>query len=443
MLTLWGRKHGYCDGISRRDFLKVGALGIGGLTLADLLRLKAQGAVSPKASNKAVIIVGLWGGPSHIDMYDMKPNAPEGIRGEFNPIQTNVPGVQICEHLPLQAKIADKLAIIQGLVTPSTDHTAYQIMTGVTTRVTRPAFGTVVSRFHSGSHRRMPPYVSLNPLAFSEEPAYLGTAYRPFTAGAAVETLSLNKAVKPERLSDRNTLLQNLDNLRRGRDANGDLQGWDDFTIKAMDLISSNKVREAFDIAREAQEVKAKYGQFTNLLLALRLAEAGVSVVTTSLVVRSDVGLKTDLGIGSWDTHAENFKHLRLKLPQYDPVVHAMITDLHERGLDKDVAVVFLGEFGRSPKIYDGKSSGNGVAGRAHWPGASSVLIAGGGFRMGQVIGKTDAWGAKPADKRITVQNLLATLYHHLGIDPNQTLPDQTGRPVPLLEDPAKIEELL
>jgi hypothetical protein len=440
MLTFTGARHRLCDGISRRDFFKVGALGLGGLTLADLLKLRASGKAT-SGSAKSVIMVYLPGGPSHIDMYDLKPDAPVEIRGEFKPIPTNVPGFDICELMPLQAQIADKYSIVRGLQSVDT-HSAEMLMRGTLGGpVKRPVFGAVVSKMRGGTGESgMPHYVALGGEngADSGDPSYLGTAHKPFTGGAGLANLSLVKGVSPEQLTDRKVLLNSFDTLRRELDAKGDLPGMDAFTARALEMIATPRVRDAFDVSKEPKELLEKYGTAKRLLQALRLVQAGVSVVTVSVAGTVVPG-------GDWDTHAgtdqrseTNFGNLRRKLPVYDKAVHALVTDLYERGLDRDICVVVWGEFGRTPKI-------NKNGGRDHWAPAGNVLIAGGGLKMGQVVGDTGAKAERDRSRGTpyTPQNVLSTLYHFLGIDPETTLPDFSGRPMYLLDEREQISEIV
>jgi hypothetical protein len=448
MLTLWGAKHRFCDRINRRDFLQVGALGLGGLTLADLLRLRAR--AGEKSSPRAVIMVCLAGGPSHIDMYDLKPNAPADVRGDFKPIKTNVPGFDICELMPLQAKIADKLALVRTVrfVEPM-QHELEEVYTGFPKAARRPSFGSVISRFRAGPDIKVPRYVSLDQYAANhtelENPRYLGAAHRPFLFGSAgVKNLSLTRGLTADRLADRKQLLDAFDTVRRDIDR-ADFAALDTFTAQALDMITSPRAREAFDLSREPDRLRERYGgkggkyiygnepKATNpwpadkFLLARRLVEAGVSVVT--------------MRIGTWDYHGKTsgtgniFVGLRSQLPLLDHSIHALVTDLHERGLDQEVAVLVWGEFGRTPKV-------NNVEGRDHWPETGFALFAGGGLRTGQVVGETDSRGGSPKSRAVGAQNVLATLYHTLGIDPTQTVQDFGGRPMPLLDDGNPIAEL-
>jgi uncharacterized protein (DUF1501 family) len=449
MLTFTSRQPSgkTCDGISRRNFLKMGSLCVGGLTLADLFRLQARGETARRKSSKAVIMVWLEGGPSHIDTYDLKPKAPAEIRGDFKPIQTKVPGLDLCELMPLQAKIADKLAIIRNMAFQNNDHSPpEELLTGFH-KGGRPALGSVVSRLQAdaGGARLLPPYVQLDSLHDPAErlsfPAYLGSAHKPFAPGKSLKTLEPSSGVSTERLRDRRALLQTFDNLNRNLDAHNNMAGMDAFTAQALEMISSTKARDAFDVSREPEAIRARYGPATQLLQARRLVEAGVKVVSVSFV-GVEKGRKEACGFGggTWDTHGNLGKCLGHLVPQLDSAVHALTTDLHERGLDQDVAVVFWGEMGREPRITPNP---NRTPGRGHWPQAGFALMLGGGLQMGQVVGATDGKGANPIGRPYTPQNVLATLYHVLGIDPGMTLPDHMGRPMYLLDDRRPIEELL
>lgn len=416
-----------CAGVNRRQFLKLGALGLGGLTLPDLLRARA--AAKEPASRKSVIMVCQFGGPSHLDTYDPKPDAPADMRGEFKAIQTRVPELQVCDLLPKQAAIADKFTILKKLRMTGQDHyLPSEIMTGYLynhlsrTGVLRPAFGSAVSKVYGGG-RELPAYVSLRG-GGEEEPQYLGNAHQPFVPrGPGLQNLSLSREVSLERVGDRQQLLKTFDTLRRDLEDSGQLQSMDAFTAQAFDLVTSGQARNAFDLTKEPEPIRQKYGKATNYLMARRLVEAGVPVVTL------------DADGGGWDTHSDNFKKLREMLPRVDHGLSTLITDLHDRGLDRDVLVVMWGEFGRSPKI-------SADAGRDHWPEANCVLFSGGGMPMGQVIGATDARGERPTTTPYGPQNVLATIYQFLGIDPGLTFPDHSGRPVYLLDEREPIKEL-
>ncbi|QDU92450.1 DUF1501 domain-containing protein [Lignipirellula cremea] len=421
MLTIFDRRSGDTNAsLSRRSLLKIGALSVGGLTLPDMLRLQANGAAPSGARHKAVISVYLQGGPSHQDMYDLKPDAPSEYRGEFQPIHTNVPGMDICEHLPLQATIGDKLAIIRNFKGGG-GHNSDFIMTDSRDPAQRPGIGQTVSYLRGGIKDGMPQFVAVSGRGGGGT-AWLGPAHQAFQpSGQAMNNMKL--AIPADRLSDRRSLLQSFDRLRSSADATGKMAGVDQFTARALEMVSSSKVRDALDVSLEPEEVRERYGSKNMAWLqARRLAEAGVSFITLR-------------GPGGWDTHRNNFVTLKKQLPEVDRLMYALITDLAERGLADDVAVILWGEFGRTPKINTG-------AGRDHWP-TGFAMISGGGLRMGQVIGATDAIAGKPTTTPYTPSNVLATLYHVLGIDPSATIPDLSGRPRYLLDDRAKIAELV
>jgi Protein of unknown function (DUF1501) len=455
MLTIWGPgQPSLCDGLSRRSFLRAGTMGMAGLSLADLLRLRAPGAPSSSASGKSVIMIVLPGGPSHVDLYDMKPEASAEVRGPFRPISTSVPGVNWSELMPLQARIADKLAILRGLKTHTKEHHYHEVVTGFPPRLNgvqalpsdRPSFGSVVSRLRGPGPENLPAYVSLRSAASFgtlkdvEGPAFLGAGHAPFIPeGKGIANLSPAAGLTPKRLDGRRGLLRAVDHFREGVEASGSLDGMDEFNRRAFEMLASSSVRDAFDVSREPEAVRSKYGpkgKYTYygtkfpwdpdvFLQARRLAERGVPVVT--------------LSVGSWDHHSPKdgiFSDLRTMVPLLDHAIYGLVTDLHDRGLDKDVAVIVWGEMGRTPRI-------NKTSGRDHWPDAGCAVIAGGGFRTGQMIGATDRVGAHATGPAYTPQNVLATLYHHLGIDPSRTLDDRTGRPLALLDDCGKVEPLL
>jgi Protein of unknown function (DUF1501) len=461
------RRFQMCDGLGRRDFLRLGALGVGGLTLADLLRLRAQGGASGDQPHKAVIMVLLRGGPSHIDTFDPKPGAPSDIRGPFKPIATNVPGIQVSEILPLQAKIMDRLAIVRNVRFGVDAHNGIELLTGHAVAAGSaairaqvglpPAFGSVLSRLQQTWRNNMPPYVSLlesiQRSEAPEDPSWLGAAHRPFyfdgkhvsffggqtsAEGAGLNSLRLASGMTLERLEDRKAMLGSFDSLRRDLDdEKHTLDGMDTFTRRALEMISSDRARKAFDLGREPDKVRDKYGKdLTGLLLARRLVEAGVSMVTVgcSIAAASD-------RTAFWDIHGGGAGTVEKAMPilggLLDRGIHALVTDLRERGLEQDVAVVAWGEMGRTPKINNG-------GGRDHWPAAGCALLAGGGLRTGQVVGGTTSRGETPVGRPYTPRDVLATLYHVLGIDPGAiTIPDFSGRPRYLLEDSRKISELL
>jgi hypothetical protein len=435
-------------GINRRGLLHLGLLGLGGLGLADLLRQESRGEGQARSA-KSVIMVYLPGGPSHIDMYDMKPDAPAEIRGEFKRIKTNVAGIDLCELMPLQATIADRFALIRGFKTPG-GHNSTMLTTGFREGVYRPAFGSVVSRLSSRAASGLPPYVTLieeSNLPFGQDAAYLGPAHKPLSLrGPGMANLTLPKGISVERLHGRVELLRSFDAVRRDLDVRRDQGGLDAFTARALDMVASPKAREAFDLTREPDRVREKYGKLAGsqaFLLARRLVEAGVRVVTVAGGWDNNGEGNASGNLSNWDTHENNFIRLRKQLPPLDRALYALLTDLRERGREEDVAVVVCGEMGRAPRVGKANDGGNASGtGRDHWA-TGFAFVAGGGFRTGQVIGETDRHGAQPRTRAYGPQNLLATLYQTLGIDAATTFPDHLGRPQYLLDDREPISELL
>jgi uncharacterized protein (DUF1501 family) len=426
VFTFWGRPQRFCDGIDRRNFLSVGAFGAG-LTLADVLRARATPSLATPP--KAAIMVFLPGGPSHIDTYDPKPDAPAAFRGEFKPISTRVPGVHICEYLPLTARLFDKMAVVRSLASVD-EHSDSLVMTGYPERVNRaaaqgqhPSFGAVVSKMRSGS-ADIPPFVSLRGMSIGTEPGFLGVGHRPFTAeGPGLRNLRPVNGVTTERMDDRRDLLAGFDTARREIDASGTMNGMDAFAQRAFDMIASGAARQALDLKNEAPRIRDRYKGVEQFLTARRLVEAGVGCVT--------------LSYGGWDTHGSNFKTLKRQLPVLDRGVANLVEDLHDRGMQDDVVVVVWGEFGRTPKI-------NGSdAGRDHWAPVMSALVAGGGLKMGQAVGASSARGEYPKDRPYKVPNLLATLYRAIGIDPATTFPSGSGRPMYVLDERDVVTELV
>lgn len=411
--------------VGRRAFLRAGTFG-GLFSFADLLRLRAGTPGGAARPARSVIMVYLAGGPSQLDTYDPKPGAPDRVRGEYKPIKTRVPGVEVCELLPRQAALMDRLAVVRSVVDvdPGVPHDATLVMTGrLQDPLDRPAIGSVISKLRGGP-RGVPPYVSLQPHK-GEGPGFLGQThgpYRPASGDAAV--LRPLGAGEAERLSDRRALLAALD-----RGAAPGPAGPEAFREQAFDLLTSGAVRRAFDLGHEPPKVRERYGKAPQLLTALRLAQAGVGCVTVS------IGEKPS-GFGLWDTHTKNFDVLDALLPVMDQAVAALVEDLHDRGLEKEVLVVVWGEMGRAPKI-------NADGGRDHWPRVMSCVLAGGGLKTGRSVGATDAWGAEAKDRPYRAQNVLATVYHALGIDPAVELTDRTGRPVHLLDHRDPIRELV
>jgi uncharacterized protein (DUF1501 family) len=426
MLNFFGDRQRFCDGLQRRSFLKIGAFGAG-LALSDMLRVRAQATqgTSAPTSHKAAIMIYLPGGPSHMDMYDLKPEAPAEYRGEFRPIATNVPGIQICEHFPRQARMMDKLAIVRSLVSVG-EHSDSEVMTGYSEQVNRtvhhPSFGAVLSRLRGGSE--IPPFVSLRGQSVGCEPGYLGVANRAFTPdGPGLSNLSLSPGVTTDRNDDRRSLLAQFDTVRRDIDASGTITGMDAFTQSAFEMVASGTTRRALDLSQEHPRVRDRYRGVEQFLSARRLIEAGVGCVT--------------LAYGGWDTHSENFKTLKRQLPELDRGITNLIQDLHDRGMGDDVVTVVWGEFGRTPRIGDVTADGRG-----HWPSVMSAMVAGGGMRMGQVIGSSNARGELPRDRRCTPSQLLSTIYRAIGVDPAQTFPNNNGRPMYILEDRQALSEL-
>ncbi|HLY11350.1 MAG TPA: DUF1501 domain-containing protein [Planctomycetota bacterium] len=437
----------YCDGMSRRGFLKAGSLALGGLAMPDFLRLKAHGAVSSEGKAKSVIMIVLGGGPSHVDTYDMKPEAPAEIRGEFRPMRTNNPAIDINELFTKQAKLADKFSLVRTATWQEPDHQRVEIFTGFPKNMRRPSFGSFVSRMTPERDHALPKFVSLNgdngEVAEAEQPLYAGAMHRAFTpADRGLKSLELTKEVDLNRLSSRKQLLDTLDTLRRESDTKGEMDAADAFSKQALDMLTSGKARKAFDLSDENPKVLARYSTTGNrfqyyrgpahwdweaFVRARRLVEAGVTFVS--------------MQVGTWDHHCDAnsgsiFEGYRTLLPLYDACISALITDLHERGLDKDVCVVVWGEFGRTPRI-------NQFGGRDHWPGAGTVLFSGGGLKMGQIVGATSTGGEYPTTRAYNPQNILSTLYHVLGVDPSATIPDLNGRPQYVLDDRDPVVELL
>jgi len=419
-----GCKSEYCDGVSRRSFLKLGALGIGGLSLADLYRAEAATGSGSGASHKAVINIHLGGGPSHQDMFDLKPEAALEFRGEFKPIKTNVSGIEICEHMPLLAAMADKYAIIRSVVGSTGQHSNYQTQSGYDSRSLRPiggrpAIGSVAAKLLGSTPSGAPAFMSYN----GGDPGYLGPVYKPYSPNGG-GNLRLGGNLTAERVTQRTSLLGSLDRIRRDMDASGQMEALDSFTQRAVDVVTSGRVADAMDLKKEDPKLVEKYGRDgKNFLMARRLVEAGVRVMTFNW--------------GGWDTHGNNFTKLRQQLPKLDVATAALIDDLYARGLDKDVTVIIWGEFGRTPRV-------NKNAGRDHWPKVMSAFLAGGGLRTGQVVGSTTRDAGYAKDRPVEFQTITATLYHNLGIDPRTTqIVDPAGRPQYLLDHRQPVAELV
>ncbi len=440
-----------CDGVSRRNFLKVGALGAAGLTLSQLFSLEAAAGI--RNSKKSVILVYLVGGPPHQDLFDLKPDAPSEISGPWRPIETNVPGVEIGELLPMMAGMMDKFTVIRSLSDAQAGHDAIQCYTGHTNRGRVPTggwpqFGSAVAKLQGAATPAAPPYISLcYPCThgpYNEPgPGYLGIAHSPFRPlGPTKQDMVLN-GVTTDRLADRKRLLASVDNFRRDADASGMMRGLDAFNEQALGVLTSSRLAEALDLSREDPRVVERYGtgdptKFMDgngaprvpqsFLTARRLVEAGARVVTVNY--------------SKWDWHGGGnnsiFKREKEDFPVFDKGITALVEDLHERGLDQDTAVLVWGEFGRTPKI-------SAQVGRDHWPRVACALLAGGGLRNGQVIGATDRLGGEAVKRPVRFQEVFATLYRHLGIDVRQaTIPDLNGRPQYLLDSGVEaIRELI
>ena len=458
--------------LPRREFLAAGLLGLGGMTLPDLFRLRAlAGEASKKEeSDTSVIFVWLPGGPPHMDMYDLKPNAPTDYRGVFQPIRTKVPGLDVCELLPRHAAIADKFTIVRSVSHDFADHGGghKRMMTGcipatpVDTVNDAPATGSIVAKCRELRDNGVPNYVSLNPGGrigdvFAQGSAYLGQSYNPFNVQGDPSSPTFNMpGITPlvsvaGRTEDRLQLLSALDRMDRRLDASGSIDSLDRFQKRGLSMLSSDRAKKAFDLSLETDAVRDRYGRHCwgqRALMARRLVEAGVSFVTVIMENPYQSGISMPKqGTYNWDSHAVNchiWDDLRVRLPIYDRAVTALIEDVCQRGLDKKTLIVVTGEFGRTPRIENSKGTQTGVMqpGRDHWPQAMSFIVAGGGTRTGQVIGSTNAKGEQPKDRPLTPNDLWATVYRHLGIDFGAAFPDHRGRPMSILPFGEPIAEL-
>ena len=456
----------HCDGIPRRSFLLAGALGFGGLSMADLFR--AEAAAGIRGSHRAIINIHLDGGPPQMDMIDMKPQAPREVRGEFDSMATSIPGFRVNELMPRTAKAAQELTFLRSLVGAESRHDAFQCQSGFGAKDLesiggRPAMGCIINHLTDGE-TSLPAFVDMmqgRPLVRnSARPGFLGPAYQPFrpdisqmfsrpleeamkgelaALGAGHTTaLKLHASINASRLQDRDSLLHQLDRVRRQVDQSGMMNAMDRFHQQAAGILTSGDLAKALDLENEDPKVVEKFiaestgvnrsstsedeRSMLKLLIARRLIQAGVRCVSVSL--------------SDFDTHSGNFKRLRHLLPVFDHGLNALIDDLREQNMLDDVLIVAWGEFGRTPKI-------NGNAGRDHWPRVAMGMMAGGGLRHGQVIGATDAWAAEVTSRPVHYQDVLATLYQHLGIDARTTtVMDPTGRPQYLLDRGEPISEL-
>ena len=449
MLTITAQKgQAFCDGMTRRGFLKIGTLGLGGASLPQILRAESKTQLKP-LDHKAVIMIFLAGGPPHQDMWDLKTEAPSEVRGEFNPIKTNVPGVEICELFPQMATMMDKFSIIRSMVGAGGGHDAVPCLTGRKPQGPQPpggwpSIGSVLSKLSGQTRPGVPSFLGLSPKCKHDQwgdpgqSGFLGpshAAFSPFRGGGKKDMVL--KDISIERLADRKALLNSFDNFRREVDHSGAMEGLDTFTEQAFGVLTSSRLAKALDLSAEDPKVIERYGKGTEkmtadgpwkrldqFLMARRLVEAGARCVT--------------LGFSRWDWHGGNFKRAREDFPLLDQGITALVEDLHNRGLDKDVSVVVWGEFGRTPKI-------NKDAGRDHWPKVSTALLAGGGMNHGQVIGSTTRDGGEANSRPVEFPEVFSTLYHCLGIDARRTtVNDLSGRPRFLVEsEHAPISELV
>jgi hypothetical protein len=456
---------------SRRGFMKLGLAGFGSLSLPGMLRLRAASADTTAGNEKtAVIMVWKPGGCSHIDTYDPKPEAASEYRGPFATIPTKIPGVQFTELLPMQAAIADKFTVLRSMRQGAGGHPAgsMQMLSGDSDTRDKPkpkypdwmSITKYLRAQHGTRSNPLPGYVGINPPTEYNGPAYLGDAYGPFSVTGdpnqpnfVVPNIGLADAGQISHLSRRSTLRQNLDTLERAFDQAGELQALDEFESQALTLLTDPKTKEAFDLSREDDRTRDRYGRNSwgqQLLMARRLVEAGVEVLTTSL--RGPLCGR----VQNWDDHAVNhhvFDAMRFRAQAYDQAVSALIEDICARGLDKRVLVVVTGEFGRTPKINYDASTGAGDAsapagtkqpGRDHWPRAFSNIWAGGGIQTGRVIGATDKKGEDSIERICTPGDFLSTIYHHLGIDSSKVfIKDFNGRPTPIVDHGRPISELI
>lgn len=468
---------------SRRDFLKFGALALGGLGSAGIVPWKLHAdplTPSPSAPvgrgestpDTAVIFIWLPGGPPHMEMYDMKPNAPAEYRGDFRPVRTNVPGIDVCEHLPLHTRIADKFTIIRSIAHNFADHGGghKRFLTGRDPKEPtgfvndHPMVGSMVYKVRGQRRGGVPNYVCGTDAGrdqidvFSFGSSYLGQSVHPFTfAGDPTDpsfnVRNLRSIQTEERLNERLNLLERLDGTPNDRDHTGTMAAMGTFRNRALDMLTTDDARRAFDLSLEPTRVRERYGMHRygqRALLARRLVEAGASFVTMVMENPSFPGqsFPTDATY-NWDSHAVNchiFNDSRFRFPMYDRAVTALIEDLYERGLDKRVLLIVTGEFGRTPRITYANGTQTGVSqpGRDHWPQAMSLIVSGGGMKMGQVIGATNGRGEYPVERRMTPNDLWATMFQHLGIDyKNTSFLDHTGRPMPILPSGEPIAELL
>jgi hypothetical protein len=451
--------HLSCPGpLRRREFLRAGALALGGVGLEQILAARAR-AGQPKKET-SVILFWMWGGPSHLETYDLKPQAPSEYRGPFRPIPTDVPGLDICELFPRQARLGSRISLIRSLHHEMSAHNdgSIELLTGKTpdrpdptstARSEHPDFGMVASKLRGARPDGLPNYVGIPRQPFMTRPVYLGLAHSAVAAGDPSNkdyrppNLSLAAGVNANRLEERRGLLPQFDRLRRDLDLAGSLDGVEQFRGQALTMLTNPDVADAFDIGRESEATRDRYGRHLwgqSCLLARRLAEAGVAVITIDALAPT----LSDRYF-SWDDHINAITRwdmadaMRYRAPFMDEGIAALIEDIYDRGLSEQVMVVAAGEFGRTPRL----TRHDGLIGRDHWPGAQSALVAGGNLRMGQVVGATNSKGEYPADRALTPQDLLATIYHHLGVDYRRSFVDLSGRPTSILSTGEPIRELV
>lgn len=432
MLTFVGQMREFCDGVARRDFLRIGALALGGMTLPDLLRAEARAGQT--ATGRSVINIYLSGGPTHLDTFDLKPRAAKEFRGEFSPIATKVAGMEICELLPRLASHGDKLAIVRSLTGVRDEHNPSQSDSGwsmneLKNQGGRPGLGAVMSKvLGPASETAAGTAPTAVDLTGWTKPGFLGQVYGAYRPDGAMRNLRLSGQMSEARFTDRQELLGSLDTLRRDVDRTGAIEAMDSFSQRAVSIITSGRVAQALDLKNEPAETLDRYGAKKNkdnerFILARRLIEAGVRNVSFSW--------------GGWDTHSQNFQAMRRQLPPLDLALGALIDDLERAGRLNETLILMSGEFGRTPRI-------NGGAGRDHWPQASFFVLAGGGLKTGQVIGATSRNGERAVERPVHLQQVFATVYHQLGIDPDTTqLIDPNGRPQYLVDQRQVIPELV
>ncbi len=441
--------------LDRRDFVKAGALGMAGLTLADFLRAESLADPAKTSRDKAVIILWQRGGPSQHETWDPKPDAPQEYRGYFGSTRTNVPGIHVCDLLPKCAKVMDKFSIIRSLHHTDAGHSAgdqimftgYPPKKGAPNENVHPSCGSIVAEQQGHLNPELPPYVMIPRRLPGVDPAYLGKKYAPFETQAdparegpfEIPNFSLADSLSLNRLGSRKELLDAFDSVRREVDVSGAMEAADGFTQQAFDVLTSPKARDAFDLDAEPRALRERYGFMPEykaptpdrcgvpawsqrILLARRLVEAGVRLVTVDL--------------RWWDTHVKGYETMRDGfLPRWDQAYSALLEDLEQRGLADDVMVIAWGEFGRTPKV-------NKTGGRDHYPNVFSASVSGGGIQGGRVVGASDSKGAEPKERPVRPQDVLATMYRHLGVDVRKTYPDHAGRPHPVLPFGEPIDEL-